>query len=60
MMMKISTHKYSPKLLKDGSLDKQDAMFQSVGGFESKQVFSIQSLAKLVRKNGIHQTPLDI
>lgn len=52
--MKISTHKYSPKLLEDSRLDKQDAMFQSVGGFESKQVFSIQSLAKLVRKNIVY------
>ena len=52
--MKISTHKYIPKLLEDGSLDKQDAMFQSVGDFKPKQVYDIQKLAYLVCKDVVY------
>ena len=52
--MKISTHKYIPKLSQDGSLDKQDAMSQSVGSFKEYTVYDIQALAKLVRKNVVY------
>ncbi|MDF1876137.1 hypothetical protein JHD48_10375 [Sulfurimonas sp. SAG-AH-194-I05] len=52
--MNISTHKYIPNLLEDGSLDKQDAMAQSVGGFKAKKVYDIQKLASLVSKNIVY------
>ena len=52
--MKISTHKYIPQYLGDGSLDKQDAMFQSVSDFQSKQVYDIQKLYNLVCQNVVY------
>ena len=52
--MKISTHRYIPQYLEDGSLDKQDAMFQSVKGFKSKQVYDMQQLYNLVCKDVVY------
>ena len=52
--MKISTHKYTSKYSKDGSLDKQDAMFQSVNGFKPKQVYDMQQLYNLVCKDVVY------
>ena len=52
--MKISTHKYIPKLLEDGTLDKQDAMLQSVGNFKTFNIDSLDNLYKKVNKNVIY------